>query len=143
MILSDIVKTNDWPEVENILLKIYPDKIEDSKAYQNVFQHLQEMEAEEDTIEIVIQSAREDDAEDSSFIDVYGIDRKSKEEASEPLALEYVRWEKWLGMTIQQQTITEFTEPEIIAHCLYEMTWAGFDQKEIQKKLSEIRREEK
>ena len=38
-------------------------------------------------------------------------------------------WEEWLGMEIAPDTLTRFTPFEIVAGCLYEMTWAGFDQK--------------
>ncbi|MDP3643097.1 MAG: hypothetical protein Q8S54_07895 [Bacteroidota bacterium] len=37
--------------------------------------------------------------------------------------------------------IKDFTELELISHCLYEMTFFGFDQEKIQKEMDEIEKE--
>jgi cell division septum initiation protein DivIVA len=47
-------------------------------------------------------------------------------------------WNEWLGMTISKQTAEEFTELEIISHCLYEMTFMGYDEAEIQDFKSDL-----
>lgn len=42
-------------------------------------------------------------------------------------------------MTLSSNTLKQFSELEIISHCLYEMTFMGYDEKEIQKQLSIIK----
>jgi hypothetical protein len=38
-------------------------------------------------------------------------------------------WEEWMGMSINEKALKDFTPSEILAHCLLEMTLTGFDQK--------------
>jgi hypothetical protein len=42
-------------------------------------------------------------------------------------------------MNIAPLTLKEFTEQEIICHCLNEMTYAGFDEQEIQAGFSKLK----
>lgn len=42
-------------------------------------------------------------------------------------------------MGIDKLTLKEFTELEIIAHCLYELTYAGYDEIEIQEEFDKIK----
>jgi hypothetical protein len=58
----------------------------------------------------------------------------------ESYAIEYTPWGKWLGMSIDQVSSENFSEVEIIAHCLWEMTFAGFDQRSIKEKIDELKR---
>lgn len=43
--------------------------------------------------------------------------------------LEACSFESWLSFYIDQETLDRFTNPNIIAHCLWEMTFFGFEQK--------------
>lgn len=49
-----------------------------------------------------------------------------------------MKWENWLGMGLAPETLENFSELEIIAHCLYEMTFCGYEQDEIQKQIDTI-----
>lgn len=40
-------------------------------------------------------------------------------------------WKTWLGLTIAPQTLNEVSQAEIVAHCLYEMTWFGSDEEDV------------
>lgn len=41
-------------------------------------------------------------------------------------------------MEISPESLLHFSELEIISHCLYEMTFIGFEEKEIQEELKSI-----
>jgi len=47
--------------------------------------------------------------------------------------LELTPWRQWLGMEISKESLQEFSEQEIIVHCLYEMTFEGFSEDAIEK----------
>ena len=51
-----------------------------------------------------------------------------------------MKWEKWLGMDVAPETLYNFNELEIIAHCLFEMTFCGYEQEEIQEQFDSINR---
>ena len=44
-------------------------------------------------------------------------------------------------MGIAPEIIKNFTEPEIIAHCLYEMTFIGFEEEEIKEQFKLLKYE--
>lgn len=64
---------------------------------------------------------------------------KPGEDEEEGYDLSFVRWENWLSMTIDEQTAASYTESEIVAYCLDEMTDVSFSPFEIEQKLDEIR----
>ncbi|HZJ35177.1 MAG TPA: DUF6557 family protein [Gillisia sp.] len=135
MKLHSIIKGNHWFSVEATLINLYPDEIESMDTYKEVFDKILLLEAEENDIFLVLTQEFEDETGEPSFVDVYG--KSIKEECG--LALEFTSWNKWLGMNIYEQTLKEFNELEIIAHCLYEMTFIDFDETEIQNQFLNIK----
>lgn len=55
------------------------------------------------------------------------------------LAIEFTAWNEWQGMDIDKKSLQNFSELEIIAHCLYEMTFVGFEEEEIQAEINNIK----
>lgn len=46
--------------------------------------------------------------------------------------LEYLPWDEWLGMAIEDSTLASMQEVEIIVHSLWNMTMVSFDPDDIQ-----------
>ena len=40
-------------------------------------------------------------------------------------------WGEWMGLDISPETLENFSYAEIVAHCLYEMTWFGGSEEEV------------
>jgi hypothetical protein len=139
MKFGEIVKSNNWLSVELTLLKLYPDQIESIEAYQEVFDKLQDLDPVDNKIEIVIEQEIDEETQELGMGNVYGIDYSLVNEITNGVALEFTKWDKWLGMKIKKLTQKEFTELEIISHCLYEMTYAGYDEDEIQDEFLTIK----
>ncbi len=139
MKLGEIIKTNHWLSVELTLLKLYPDQDKNISAYKSIYAELQKMEPVDSAIEIVIEQEFDEESQEYGIGNVYGIDHSSTNEITNGVALEFTKWNKWLGMKIQEKTIKEFTELQIIAHCLYEMTFVGYTEEEIQDELERIK----
>lgn len=53
-------------------------------------------------------------------------------------AIEFVPWSEWLGMEISTETQVKYSELEILAHCLWEMTIAGYSEAAIKNQIDEI-----
>ncbi len=126
------------------LLNLYPDQKESIDAYRIVFERLQILEPVNDDMLIVLKECASDiDEEDdsaSTYVDVSG--RKlipDPGSLTDSYALEFDKWENWLGMELAPETINNFNELEIIAHCLYEMTFCGYDQEDIQAQLTSLK----
>lgn len=135
----ELIHANNWLSIEMTLLDLYPDQFNMLEEYRNVFERLKNLEPEESKWRIILSEEEEDpddDGEITTYIDVSGQDGTKDENGTIiSYALEFTEWKEWLGMDIDTQTFENFTELEIIAHCLYEMTFVGFDEDEIQGEL--------
>lgn len=143
MKLVDLIKSHHWLSVEMTLLNLYSDQADSTEGYKKVFGDLQTMEPVNDEMLIVLTECKYDNDEEnnpqSTYVDVSG--RKLKSDPSsltDSYAIEFVKWKNWLGMEIAPETADNFTELEIIAHCLYEMTFCGYEQEEIQQQFDSI-----
>lgn len=140
MKFSDIIKSNSWLSVELILLQLYPDEKNRILDYEKVFDDLKFLKSTETEISIVI-SWLKDDFDNQEYVDVSGCERSDTQlpdEQNHSLALEFTSWDKWLGMDVDEKTLQDFTELEIISHCLYEMTFISFDQEIIQEEIDKL-----
>lgn len=138
MTLKQLLRTNSWLSVSSILLELYPDEEINIEDYEEVFENLLMMSPEETGMTIVIKTVT-DDFDGSAYVDVFGkYNRPENEEERFLQAIEFTSWKKWLGMDISPGSLEDFTELEILAHCLYEMTFAGFEEEEIQQQLGNI-----
>lgn len=45
--------------------------------------------------------------------------------------LDLSRWEEWLAVRVPQSLLDKMMATEIVAHCLWEMTFYGFTQEQI------------
>jgi hypothetical protein len=140
MKFAEIIKSNVWLSVEIILLRLYPDEKNNISDYESVFNDLKCMIPTETEISIVV-SRETDDFDNHEYINVSGYYNNPKDndnELTNSLAIEFTSWDKWLGMDIDTKTLKDFTELEIISHCLFEMTFVSFEQDEIQEKMNKI-----
>jgi hypothetical protein len=47
-------------------------------------------------------------------------------------ALDFTRWGDWLGMEFDKKTIQrKFPKLDMLVHCLWEMTWEGYSDKQV------------
>ncbi len=140
MKFNSLIKTTNWLSVEATLLALYPEQENNISEYKEVFEKLKLMEPVEVAINIIINQHYDDETFEPSIVDVAGINLKpDKDDFNDGLAIEYTPWNQWLGMGIDKLTLKEFTELEIIAHCLNEMTYAGFEEEEIQNDFDRIK----
>ena len=139
MKFATIIKTNSWLSVETIFLQLFPDEITNMEEYEAVFNDLKLMEPIEMNISIVLRHII-DDYDNEEYVDVTGYYNENLDESGVPesLALEFTPWNKWLGMEIDNKTLSEFSELELICHCLFEMTFFSFDQNETQEEIERM-----
>jgi hypothetical protein len=133
MTLKKLIEFNTWPTISLLLMEIYPEAEKNLQHYKMVFEELTVMDYEEMDISIVITKEK-DEVDGEEYIDVSGLHNHPKNiEESYSQGIEFVPWEKWLGMDISKGSFDNFSQIEIIVHCLYEMTYLGFYEEDIQK----------
>jgi len=133
----EIIRSNNWLTVELTFSNLYRDQTESIENYRLVYEALKFLQPVYSDIKIVLYQYFDDDGQ-SSVVDVSGVNPKP-DDITNGLALEFTSWDKWLGMDINSLTLKEFTEQEIICHCLNEMTYAGFDEEDIQAEFSKLK----
>ena len=139
MKLLELIKTNNWLSVQYMLLNLYPDQEDNLISYQSIYIQLQQSSASKTNMQIVLTQYFDEETNEKSYVDVSGLKKSNDQDTvMESYAIEFVPWKEWLGMTINKDTLAEFNELEIISHCLYEMTFVGYNEEEIQEQFSAI-----
>ena len=163
MKLKNLIKNTTCREVRQSLLKAYTDTNKSIDGYESVFKELLELSPKKilnnKNMRIVLKKVHEklDDPTmgTENYIDVCGKDgsivndhlpkgmKRKKDKfgySEQKFALELIPWEEWLNMKIDNQTLSEYSANDIIAHCIWEMTFFGFDQATIKAQKEEIDR---
>ena len=158
--LNALVQRNDFADVWKKIVEINPDESNLHDHYESVWEKIRFMQpdyTEHDMIIVLTKIVDEDDEdeeeeeEEDEWVDVCGLKSLTKEECEAdpdmlelfqpesiengfavPYSLAYRKWDKWLGYPICDQSLAEFSETEIIAYCLGEMTTISFDEEKIQ-----------
>jgi len=121
-----------------VFLVLYSDEENNSSGYREVYEKLVLMPAGDSQISIVVKNCK-DDFDGEEYVDVSGIHlRPQSEEENYSYAIEFRPWKEWLGMEVHPNSLGDFSELEIIAHCLYEMTFIDFKEDDIQEELQRI-----
>ena len=159
MTFKDLIKSAYWEFVESFIRDYYykddPDYCMGN--YRKVFDELLLLEPVETKRRICLTNipADKDMMIDEPCVDVSGKDGTLVKESSDfehfkdiseeaankeiSYGLEFSTFETWLGMAIDKETFENFSDIEIVGHCLYEMTFCGYDQETIQGKHQELK----
>jgi hypothetical protein len=85
----------------------------------------------DDVVKLLVPDGFDDD--EAPFPAVHGRD------GEKVWAIEFVPWPQWLGMEVTvAPEVGEISETDAVAHILWEMTYVGYDNDTIQKKLQKI-----
>ena len=55
----------------------------------------------------------------------------SKQNDPERYGLDLSRWEEWLAISVPQSLLDKLAAADIVAHCVWDMTFYGFTQERI------------
>lgn len=137
VLFKDIVRSCAFKKVKDALLKHYPDQKKNIKGYKYVFETLRLMRPRDSKEEMIIDIRRVGRGRNAYF-DVSGMCKENGKEQS--YGIEYTPWSKWLGYEINKKVLKKMTKEEIAAHCLWEMTFAGFTQDKIRRQINMLRK---
>ncbi len=157
MTLAQTLKLIGWPAAKAALLWSYPDVAESISSYKLVLANLRQLVPEESKMRIVLRETYREGIDDEPFIEVVGrngdLNRDQPDfkyskgavdadyaNSETDYSLSMEPWERWLGMEIDPSALEKFSVPQIIAHCVWEMTFHGFEQWQVKETLDEIRR---
>lgn len=157
MKLAEIIEKVAWAEMKACLLWNYANAEESMTGYAKVFRELRKLQPTSTSMRIFIRKTFREGLDDEPYTEVVGKNgtlnkeledfkylNKSEDSdyanAEAEYALEFQPWEEWLGMEVDSATHQKYAYPEILAHCLWEMTFMGFDQDSIREEKQELER---
>lgn len=156
MTFKELINRHPWAGVKYQLMELYPGEAYRIDAYAEVYETLVSLSPHPTDMRIVVKEVFDPEFDDKPHVDVSGCNgslQKEQEEFAQSgrspdsefansevcYAIEFTPWEEWLGMAIEPATLAAFDEVGVIAHCLWEMTFAGFDQEDIQQQIRGLR----
>lgn len=153
MKFKDLIDKYKWDDVYSTFMQLYPDQEKNIEGYKRVFEELRTLKPVETKMCIVIEDVF-DEYDKEYYAHVSGKDGTLNKE-SDPerfkddevgnqevlYAIEFTDWAKWLAMEIEQESLSKYSELDIIGHCLWEMTFYGFTQEKMKKQLAQLEKE--
>ena len=125
--LSDLLRESTFEEVSKALLHWFPKEIRSINGYRDVYNSLCSMTPRKHKYnDLFIEIKKENDLFGNEYLHNHGVSITKKEKIT--YGLELSPWIDWISMYITQDTLDSLTKEEIIASCLYEMTFYGFDE---------------
>ena len=153
MKFKDLIDKYKWDDVYSTFIQLYSDQEKNIEGYKQAFEELLTLEPVETKMHIVIEDVF-DEYDKEYYAHVSGKDGALNKE-SDPehfkddevgnqevsYAIEFTDWTEWLAMEIEQESLSKYSELDIIGHCLWEMTFYGFTQQKIKKQLAQLEKE--
>lgn len=160
MKFKELLHQVSWDDVEKYITDYYYEDENDQATanmpgYQSVFNELHFMKPIDTKMRICLNEVTPDmdDSCDEPYIIVDGKDGTLNKESSDfecwgpnvpeevanaeqSFGIEFAPWCEWLGMEIDAETINTYTPVEIVANCLFEMTYMGYSEDKIQGELN-------
>ena len=139
MKFKEIIKASNWEAVRKVFLHNYPDQEKSIAGYEIVYKKLRSKSPGNSTMELFCNKGEPILKGDEPFHEVYAIDGTKREDGElEKFSLSLTSWSKWLGSSISESTLQNYSNEEIISHCLFDMTFHGFSEPEIKKVNKEL-----
>jgi len=135
--IRDIVKLTEWKDVKKAYLYYYGKK--GLKGLDIIFESIktfrkQKPKDKNELIEVMVGGWAGNEPEEDRGYGVHTV-MKNKDAG---YSLSFRKWREITNIPIQQETIRRYKFHEIICHFLWEITFYGYDEKEIGKTGKEI-----
>ena len=148
MIFKEAVMKADRDKVKKVFMQLYPKYKHNIEGYMEVFDKLRNMlpEPEEEFKSIIIlvdwidPSVESDEGLSHIIEDEEGYYMVHGYEPGKEVfwAIQYSPWKNWLAWEADQRFIMMNGVERYVAHCLWEMTWTGFTEEEIEEEVNRI-----
>ncbi len=142
MTLKKYIENSTKPLIMEALIDMYPESLEQSEAYEDVIDYVMstpESNFDDFVIEVGLidpssEEEYEEGVDEEAYLSISGY--SVKEDLH--FALGFSKWEEWANAKIIIQEDLMISPEELIAICIYEMTFYGFDQESILKELVDL-----
>lgn len=160
--LLDLLKRNSIADVLLRIVDLYPDQASFFKDYEAQYTKCLGLTPVPCDMRIMVYTTKPDEffPEEEPSVDVSGTRGGTRREdwvrehGDKPLdmdpthhswdepehyGLSMTPWAEWVGMVVEEPSLAEFPEVDILAHCLWEMSWHGFDEEDAANVLTSLK----
>jgi tetratricopeptide (TPR) repeat protein len=135
---AELIKKYTWATVEPVFIKEYPKWKKATNDYDLIFRQLQNLTTVKGRDDMTIHIHYD------GHIDIRAYENHPQTpEDDKGYGITITPWEECLGMDVAGTTIEDYSDEEIISHCLWEITFYGYSQETIKKTVDEWRNVEK
>lgn len=127
----ELLKETGEEEVISSLKTHYKSSVNDLDGYRELMHELLGRKPVFSKYQISITHVSMDDEEYEHVCGVIPGDEQD-------YGIEFCEREQWLGMHFTEETQKNYSPADIVAHCLWEMTFFGFRDSEVEKKKNEL-----
>lgn len=131
--LATILQEVTFEDVFKCLIRYFTDQEVNKDAYLSVFNTLLEKKPKKhnlDDLFICVEKSKDDFSnDDREYLNTYGINVINHTNIR--YGLEFCEWIDWISMFITKETLKTLSKEEIVASCLYEMTFFGFCEEKV------------
>lgn len=138
MIFKDLIKKYNWIDIKDAFISLYPNQQKSLDGYELVLNKLKYIIPKENSFEINLQTIKEEGENLYVHVNANDISPKSEDEYAGSWSLMGTSWNEWLYMPINKVSLEEFCEIDILVHCLWEMTFTGFEEESNQEFLDKL-----
>jgi hypothetical protein len=133
--VGDLIHSLDNAKVLSELARLYQGEGEDLDGYAEMWLVLKDLRPKLTKMSVLLSRRWSDDDPSEPCVDISGVETGDPQQ----YAIEYIEWQEWLSMpVIVAAELQPMGAEEQLAHCLYEMTWAGYRQEDIAEQKQEI-----
>ncbi|MBR4147367.1 MAG: hypothetical protein IKX35_06000 [Bacteroidales bacterium] len=134
MKLKELISQTKWQDVAIAMVIEHPYQRKNLDGYRIIFETLMMIEPVESEYQIRIERTPDILEPEYTYPDVFGI----KDGDENRWSMEFSSWAEWLGMVVCKETLEVFSANQIVANCLYEMTFFGFTEDTINQEKQKL-----
>ena len=134
--LFDLLKDVEFETVFTKLCFWFSDQEKSEEGYRDVFNKLQAMTPKKHNLNDLFISIQKENDDGIEYLHVHGIHVIGNDDGN--YGLEFCEWVDWVSMYITKETLDLLSKEEIVAGCLYEMTFFGFTEDRIKQELDKM-----
>jgi len=130
MTLKSLIYKYDSEQIVKRLIELYPDQ--EPEGYFDVLRELLHLPSKKSNLKILVEELG-DVYDKKDYVHVSGKDKKGV-----IWAIEFIDWKEWLEMEFTQDSLDYFSELDLVCHCLWEMTFCGYSNREVKKETFKL-----
>ncbi len=128
MKVLQLIQKNSFNNVIKTLISLFPKEKYITSKYKKLYMQLKQLNSLTRKETIFIEFNKSGECYDVIFR--YRNDNQH-------YAVDFIKRKILVNMKVSKETLSKYSEAEIIAHFLYEITWWGFDERKLLKEAKE------